>query len=122
MLHRIAAFAVFIFACSFFNFEANSATLTWRIKSNYPYTVDLSFYSSMRNHEWPGGGQVWILNDSRVHTFRLSCIHGEKICYGAWVRGNTDRYWGVGYGGHQGCSSCCYVCGRGRTQTMVLNP
>ena len=100
---------------------ARAQSLTFHVRSNYPYIVSLSFYSDDRSHAWPGGDQVWILDDYETHTFNLGCIPGEKICLGAWVRGNSDRYWGVGYGARQYCSDCCYICNGGETPVQVLN-
>ena len=102
--------------------ERSARSLTFRIKSNYPYSVDVSFYSTRGNRAWPGGDQVWIISDSDVHTYSLNCIPGEQICFGAWVRGNARRYWGVGHGGQQGCTSCCYHCGAGDPNVIVLGP
>jgi hypothetical protein len=102
--------------------ERAARRLTFQIRSNYPYQVDVSFYAPNSNRAWPGGSQVWVISDSNVHTYPLNCIPGEKICFGAWVRGNTRRYWGAGYAGRQGCTSCCYHCGGGETGVIVLNP
>ena len=99
-----------------------ASTVTFKIKSLYPYIVSLSFYSQNRNHSWPGGDKVWILDDSRTHTYRLSCQYGEKICYGAWPRGNSDSYWGTGNGDEHSCSHCCLKCDGGVGQTNVLRP
>ena len=100
---------------------SHSETLTWRVKSEYPYVVSLEFYSSSRNHAWPGNGKVWILDDSEIHTYNLRCYSGEKICYGAWPKGDSSLYWGVGQNNRHGCSSCCYTCEGGKTRVMVLN-
>jgi hypothetical protein len=90
------------------------------VTSKYQYRVQIAFYSRERNHEWPGNGQAWDLNDYNQHTYTLNCRRGEKICFGAWVTGNANRYWGVGFGGKQGCSTCCYQCGE-VPQPQVLN-
>ena len=52
--------------------------------------------------------------------YKISCIKGEKVCYGAWLQGNSSRYWGVGKGNQQKCADCCYTCG-GNTVTKVHN-
>jgi hypothetical protein len=122
MKFRLAIFSISLLFFSLLALRADASSLTWRVQSNYPYSVDLTFYSALSDRAWPGGTQVWVLNNNRVHTFNLSCIPGEQICYGAWVRGDTTRYWGVGYGGLQGCTSCCYYCNGGQTQVMILNP
>jgi hypothetical protein len=98
-----------------------SNTMTWTVKSMYQYKVQIAFYSRERNHEWPGNGQAWDLNDYNNHTYTLNCRRGEKVCFGAWVTGNASKYWGVGFGGKQGCSSCCFFCGQ-QPQAQVLQP
>ncbi|MBX9589575.1 MAG: hypothetical protein K2X43_09735 [Hyphomonadaceae bacterium] len=99
----------------------SATTMTWTVKSMYQYKVQIAFYSRERNHEWPGSGQAWDLNDYNNHTYTLNCQRGEKICFGAWVTGNASKYWGVGFGGKQGCSSCCFHCGQ-QPQAQVLQP
>ena len=85
--------------------------MTWTLKSSYRYRVQVEFYSQSRDHVWPGGGKAWGLNDYDTHEFTLNCISGEKICYGAWVTGNSERYWGVGLNDRHTCSNCCGICG-----------
>lgn len=88
-------------------------TMTWKIRAFDKYAVDVSFYSQNRKAVWPGNGKVWTIKDYKVHEMKLNCIAGEKICYGAWVRGSSREYWGVGNGGTQRCKSCCYTCQNG---------
>ena len=96
--------------------------VTFRVKSNHPNKVQISYYSQMRRgHAWPGGGQAYALNDSAFHSHTLNCTPGEKICYGAWVTGSGSRYWGVGPNGKYGCTGCCTTCGSG-TVSYTLNP
>ena len=99
----------------------NTVTQTWTVKSMYQYRVQIAFYSRERNHEWPGNGQAWDLNDYNNHTYTLNCRRGEKVCFGAWVTGNASKFWGVGFGGKQGCSTCCFLCGQ-QPQPQVLQP
>src|SRR5262249_46545950 len=75
-------------------------SLEFNIKSNYRYKVGIKFYSQTRNHVWPDSDNFWVLDDYGTHTYRLSCIRGEEICYGAWATGNDKTYWGVGHGGN----------------------
>lgn len=95
-------------------------SMTWRIRAFDKYAVDVAFYSKSRNAVWPGDGKVWTIKDYSVHSLKLNCIAGEKICYGAWVRGSSREYWGVGQGGKNGCKSCCYTCQDGY-QTPIQN-
>lgn len=98
-----------------------TASMVWTVKSMYQYKVQIAFYSRERNHEWPGNGQAWDLNDYNNHSYTLNCRRGEKVCFGAWVTGNSSKFWGVGFGGKQGCGSCCFVCGQ-QPQPQVLQP
>ena len=98
-----------------------AVSMIWTVKSLYQYKVQIAFYSRERNHEWPGSGQAWDLNDYNNHTYTLNCRRGEKVCFGAWVTGNSSKFWGVGFGGKQGCASCCFFCGQ-QPQPQVLQP
>jgi len=101
---------------------ASTGTLHWDFKSNYRYKAGIKFYSETRKgHEWPSVANMWVLDDYKTHTFRLSCVPGEKICFGAWSTGNDRNYWGVGHGNRQGCQNCCHTCGD-NAREMVLNP
>jgi len=98
-------------------------TITWKVRSDAPYSVAVAFYSSTRpGHYWPGNGNVWLIDNPSVHTYKLTCLSGEKICYGAWPEGNSTSYWGAGHGGHQGCTGCCRTCDGSETSVIVLNP
>ncbi|MFY8114552.1 MAG: hypothetical protein ACOVOC_10070 [Rhabdaerophilum sp.] len=99
---------------------ASAQSMTWRIRAFDKHAVDIAFYSQNRKHEWPGGGQVWVIRDYDVKTYKISCVSGEKICYGAWVRGSSKEYWGVGKDGRNRCKSCCYSCQDGFV-TPILN-
>ncbi len=67
----------------------------FRVTSNHPNKVQISYYSqTRRGQSWPGGDQAYSLNDSLAHSHVLSCNAGEKICYGAWVTGQSSPYWG----------------------------
>jgi len=105
---------------TFSNQTAKAETFTWLVKSKYPYKVSVAFYSQRRNYSWPGGRKVWIISDNDVHEYTLKCRRGEKICMGAWVRGNKRRYWGVGYRGRRSCSKCCYTCNGGESRIQTL--
>ena len=97
------------------------SNMTWKFENDYRYQVELMFFSSDRKgFVWPGNNKVYPLNDSGAHSIRISCLGGEKICYGAWVTGNRNRYWGVGADGKQGCESCCFKCLGGDTPLIRL--
>jgi len=112
-----AALAALLLAPAF----ASAENLTFKVRSFHKNQVDIAFYSQNRNHEWPGGGKVWVIKDYEVHDYKLNCVKGEKVCYGAWVRGTNRTYWGSGQGGKQRCDSCCFVCNGGTTPVMNLN-
>lgn len=94
-------------------------TLVIEVRSLHANTVELSFYSQSFNRAWPGGSRVYPLADSEFHTYRLNCQPSERICYGAWVSGDSSSYWGVGNGGEQGCTDCCMTCGSSNRVTRV---
>ena len=101
---------------------AEAADMTWDVRSNYDYKVQIEFYSMDRNRAWPGGGKAYSLNDSKVHSFALSCNAGEKICYGAWpTGGGSNKYWGVGANNKHSCSNCCAVCGRDNPSKVLTD-
>lgn len=101
---------------------AENNSMYWPVRSTHPYQVQIVFYSEWRAWEWPGGGQAYRLDDSETHGFNLGCNPGEKVCLGAWEKGNSNIYWGVGYSRRHSCSACCYICGDGQIPTQVLNP
>mgnify|MGYP000047125305 CR=1 FL=1 len=101
---------------------AQADNLVWTFSSTHPNIVDLEFYSQDRNHVWPGNGQVYYIDDYNMHTYNLNCYSGEKICYGAWVRGASATYWGVGPNNSQFCPDCCYTCGAGNVGAINLKP
>jgi hypothetical protein len=100
--------------------EAQSQVFTFNIRSSHPNIVELRFYSQDRNVSWPGPNRVYSLDDSQVHSVPLRCLGGEKICYGAWVQGNTNTYWGLGPSGKARCEKCCYTCTPDSSQVINL--
>jgi hypothetical protein len=99
---------------------ASAEDMVWSVRSDFPYQVQVAFYSEWRNWEWPGGGQAFDIDDSETHRYNVTCNPGEKICLGAWVKGDATRYWGVGYSRQHACSACCFICGDGPVPTQVL--
>ncbi|MBT6118709.1 MAG: hypothetical protein HOH66_12655, partial [Rhodospirillaceae bacterium] len=74
-----------------------------------------------RDAAWPGGGNAFILDNGEPHSLPLACDEGERVCYGAWVQGDTSISWGTGPGGEGACDDCCYICGTGDTPMIVLS-
>ena len=99
---------------------ARADTVLFTITSSHPNVVDVEFYSQNYNRAWPGNGQVWTIEDYDAHAFNLECETGEQICYGAWLRGDSDTYWGVGLNNGDGCDNCCAICGAGDATPMTL--
>lgn len=94
--------------------------VTFVMSNGHPYAVEVELYSQDRNHVWPGGGQVYLLDDGETTSMPISCQSGETICYGAWVSGDEGTYWGVGPKDQQGCENCCYTCEGGATEEINL--
>jgi hypothetical protein len=101
--------------------SASADELTFRVRSYHPNTVQVKFYSQTRSHVWPNASEAYDIRDYDVHTYSMTCISNEKICMGAWVKGDANHYWGVGFNDHDGCQNCCAFCGRGDTPIQDLN-
>lgn len=95
---------------------------TFRFESEHPNKLEVVVYSSdRRGHQWPVPGKVFVLDTDEVTKFKVGCLGGEKVCYGAWVSGDSSTYWGVGRGNKRGCSKCCYTCDGGETPIISLD-
>ena len=95
-------------------------SIRWRIKSTYPYIVNLKFYSQdEKGRQWPNEGKHYVLKDSNEHVLTISGLRGEKVCYGAWTT-NNKYYWGVGKDDKHGCKNCCYQCKGIETRLITL--
>lgn len=101
---------------------ASADEVTFTIRNNHPNALELQLYSQNRSHIWPGPDEVYYLDDGEAKDVPLSCRSGESICYGAWIAGDQDTYWGVGPNNANRCTDCCYVCGAGDTEEIVLTP
>ncbi|MGH6847057.1 MAG: hypothetical protein ACREC0_06365 [Methylocella sp.] len=99
------------------SFAATSAAfaeqLRWHVTNSTRYRAQIDFYSENRAHEWPGGGEAWDLSDDETHTYTLNCRAEESICYGAWIPGHAQYFWGSGGDHNQHCKNCCADCGEG---------
>jgi len=101
--------------------NASAETLTWRLQNNSGELAMLELYSKSRPNVWPGNRKVYYVPaDGQTHSYPISCVAGEYICYGAWVGRQPNLYWGAGRGARQGCSDCCYRCTGGETQVHNL--
>lgn len=109
-------------SCAALAAPAVAEEVTFVIRNAHPYAVYVELFSEDRNHSWPGGGDGYYLDDDGTWDIAISCRSGEKICYGAWVDGDEDTFWGVGPDGDQRCGSCCYDCEGGATEEILLVP
>ena len=96
--------------------------ITFVMQNNHPNALRVELYSQDREHVWPGGGQDYYLSDGEVKTMPLECNQGENICYGAWIDGDENTYWGTGPGNKQTCETCCFTCEGGETEQITLVP
>lgn len=100
---------------------ASADSLLWTFQSEHPNAVSLEFYSQDYDSAWPGNGEVFVIDDWAAHDYNLECETGELICYGAWVRGDSSEFWGVGIDNSEYCEDCCSYCG-GAGQSIQLLP
>ncbi len=114
---RIAAFL----AALGLALPAAAQSLTFQMDNEFTRDVAVEFYSTDRDHIWPGGGQVWVLgvSDGAVR-YALECRRGETICFGAWTQDQRDM-WGVGMDMSQDCQYCCAACDGSVLDVIELN-
>lgn len=98
---------------------AAAQEITFTINNENSNDIQIEFYSQNRNHAWPGGNQAYNLSAGDSNAYKLACRSGEKICYGAWVKGNANTYWGVGLNGKYSCDACCQICGDGNLEKTL---
>lgn len=102
--------------------SASAADVTFVMRNSHPNAVRVELYSQGRDHVWPGNGEDYYLDDGETKEMSLACEEGESICYGAWIDGDENTYWGVGPGNKQQCDNCCYTCTGGSTEEINLVP
>ena len=117
---RFAAIAFAALAASIA--PAFAADVTFVMNNQHPNAVEVQLYSQQRDHIWPGPEEVYLLDDGETKTMSLACEEGESICYGAWILGDENTYWGVGPNKTQTCDNCCYTCQGGNTEQINLVP
>jgi hypothetical protein len=71
---------------------------------------------------WPGNDKVYLLEAGEIKEVNISCEKGERICYGAWIRGNDSVTFGVGPDNDRTCRDCCYICVGHTMETIDLTP
>ena len=99
---------------------AKAEEFTFSIRNSHPNALEVELYSQDRNHVWPGHGEVYIFDDGETKEIPLTCKAGETICYGAWISGDRETYWGVGPDNKEDCTDCCYTCEGGKGETVDL--
>ena len=121
--HR-ALLALAIAATAFVGLSAaaSASDVTFVMKNSHPNALRVELYSQDRDHVWPGGGEDYYLDDGETKEMSLECTEGESICYGAWIDGDENTYWGVGPNNSQKCDNCCYTCTGGSTEEINLIP
>ncbi len=101
---------------------ASASDVTFVMRNGHPNALRVELYSQDRDHVWPGEGQDYYLDDGETKEMSLACEEGERICYGAWIDGDENTYWGVGPNNQQDCEGCCYTCEGGKTEQINLVP
>jgi hypothetical protein len=118
----VSLVAMLVFAVTLSTPVQAQSHKTFRFESEHPNKLEIIIYSDDRKgHQWPGSGRVYVLDTDEVTSFKVGCLGGERVCYGAWVSGNSSTYWGVGRGNKYRCSKCCYVCDGQQTPIISLD-
>jgi hypothetical protein len=101
------------------NRQAQKQQISFDLRNSTDKTLEIEF-SGENGDYWPGGNQVYLLNPGAVATFPLKCsFEAQKICFGAWVSGDSNSRWGVGYKRASGCENCCTYCGGSFSTALV---
>ncbi len=118
MMRMVAAVLALTFGMMALPGAGQADTINWNIQSFSPNQVNVKFYSMNRNHQWPSATSHYPLKTSNHTKMAISCIKGEKVCYGAVVAGGKTN-WGRGPQGKTGCPTCCYMC-NGTVNTRLI--
>jgi hypothetical protein len=101
---------------------AARADMLLYVKNGSEQAIAVEAFSQDRDQVWPGDDQVWLFEPGEKKTVPLTCTGGERICYGAWVKGNDRISWGVGPEGDKDCQGCCLICLSHGVQEIDLPP
>jgi hypothetical protein len=95
---------------------ARSDTITFELTNRTANEIEITFYSSDRQAQWPTSGNAYFLSPGATASYPLQCnFSGETVCYGAWPRGSAGAGgWGVGLNQSIGCNDCCVKCQGGK--------
>jgi hypothetical protein len=102
---------------------AGARDLLFRFRNMSGTPLQVQLYADGRKNVWPSANMTWVLPpDRRIYVNPISCQRGESICFGAWINGRTDFYWGTGKNKQNHCVRCCYRCTGRQTEIIVFNP
>ncbi len=99
--------------------QERDEVITFIFQSEYPYVVNIRFYSQNYDAIWPSENKSWVIDDWETHEYGLSCVYGEKISWGAWAEGDNLTYWGAG-NSNLSCSGCAYICGDKNPEVLTI--
>jgi hypothetical protein len=94
--------------------------IVWRFTNISGAPLQYRFYAFNRRYYWPAANRAFLLFNGTSRSTAISCIRGEKVCYGAWVAGQPQIFYGRGSTGIPGCIGCCYICNGAVTKVFVL--
>ena len=101
---------------------AQADDMAFYMKNAHPRAVVVELHSQTRDHRWPGGDQVYLLEKGEKKSVPIACEAGETICYGAWLNGDDSVSFGVGPDNSRRCEDCCSICVAKATETIELKP
>ena len=76
------------------------SSITWQFENLTNKEIDIEFYSLDREgHAWPGNGRVYFMPRKKLFKnverhFKIDGLYGERVCFSAWVTGDSSTYWG----------------------------
>ncbi|HTV70001.1 MAG TPA: hypothetical protein VMF90_15830 [Rhizobiaceae bacterium] len=99
---------------------AEEQSMSFLMKNAHPRAIVVELHSRTREHRWPGGDKVYLLEPDERKSVPITCEGGEQICYAAWVNGNDGVFWGVGPDNNRTCDDCCTLCADKATTEFTI--
>lgn len=90
--------------------SATADTMRYFMNNASSRAVVVELSSSETGQRWPGDGKVFLLEKGERKMVPVECTAGERLCYGAWARGDDGVSWGIGPDGDRICTDCCVTC------------
>ncbi len=91
--------------------SAYAADMHFYLKNRRNHAVAVELFGQDRDKVWPGDDKVYFLDAHEKKSVPISCVAGERICYGAWKFGDDSVLFGVGPDNdQQPCEYCCFLC------------